>query len=1153
MRIKTLQLLKYGKFTDTFIELPKAPQDFHFIVGPNEAGKSTIRQAIGELLFGINARSTLGFLHAQSELRLGATLEGASTELAFHRTKATKSPLRTPDDAALPESALAPFLGGADRSFFVQMFGLGHQELIKGGQSILDASSDLGQVLFQSSAGIARLGLIRDRLTEEAASLWAPRKANDRAYYIAQNLLDDATEQLRQAVVRTRSWSEAHAAVAEAQERLTAEQGTHRTLEAQRSRLERIRRLAPAHAALRAAQAERDALGEVLELPGDAAAVCSSAQTGLASAVAVLALRDAEVRRLVVALSAIVVDPAVLAARREIDALDATRQTCRNHPRDILRRQDEVDALVAEATGAAAQLAWPTEEAALRAMMPNALALKAVTKLLRDRGALAVAASTSASAVGDKENDIAALDAELAGITELAVSPQLRSALELAQTLRDTEAKQKRLTLSVGKAEASLERTLQALGAWRMDVDALRSMSPPSAARVARLISERQSLALLSASAGERLVQAQERMAATKREIDSYTHDRHVVAPAEVKKARAGRDAAWQAIKGATTSLVLGAPVLDAALVRADALVDAQLGSVTESTELQSLQQRLVREEDEAAQRQQAAQAKEHDLAAFDHAWAQTSQACALPGMHLEDLTAWLAHRADALLKHEALEQAQGELAAEQEAARAAAHRLAEVLVAAGLKAEPDAAIGHLCALAAAHISNAERAATRRSALASQLTSARATLAGLRRAGKAAHDALAAWKTQWTAALAEASLGGGTGADSHAEAAVDIVMAIQDKLEKAREVRRARIDTMRADLDAFAQDARRIAGELDPDLLAHEAGEITAELGRRLATTVAAQADAGRIEQELETARTEARQALEAVQGVQAALTPLLARAMVRTPQELEPLIARSDRARALADTITQARLALVAGGDGLALDALCAELSLADVPAAQAALLAVTAQLQESVQAQSALSTELAAARQRLGAISGSANAAIAEARRQEALAQMADASERYIKVATAARLLRWAIDRYRDRKQGPMLARASAIFAQLTLGGFQKLTVDYDSQPLALSALRRGGAAVTIAGMSEGTRDQLYLALRLAALELHLEQTDALPFIADDLFVNFDDARAQAGLQALADLSRRTQVLFLSHHEHLVPMVREVFGDGVNVVSLR
>ena len=1152
MRIKTLQLLKYGKFTDAHVVLPKAPQDFHFIVGPNEAGKSTIRQAIGELLFGINPRSPLGFLHAQSELRLGATLQGASTELEFHRTKATKSPLRTPDDAKLPESALAPFLGGADRSFFLQMFGLGHQELIRGGQSILDASSDLGQVLFQSSAGIARLGLIRDRLSEEAASLWSPRKANDRAYYIGQNMLDAATEQLKESVVRTKSWSEAHAAVTDAEDKLAAEQGRHRTLEAQRSGLERIRRLAPVHAALCAAQVECEALGAVLEFPGDSATVCSSAQAGLASAEAIQELRDTEVQRLTTALSAIVVDRPALTVRRDIEALDATRQVCRNHPRDILRRQDEVDSLVTEATGAAAELSWPTEEAALRAMMPNALALKAVTKLVRDRGALAVAATTGASAVRDKEDEVAALVAELASIPELAVSPELRSALEVAQSLRDTEAKQQRLAVAVGRAEAALERKLQALGAWRQGVDALRSMTPPTAARVARLISDRQSLALLGASASEQRDAAHERVGATKREIEACTQDRHLVTPAEVKNARAGRDTAWRAIKGAEVSLAIGAPVLDAALARADELVDAQLGSVTGSTELHSLQQRLAREEDESAHRLQVAQGKERDLAAFDQAWADLSKACGLQGMHLEDVTAWLAHRAEALLAEEAHLQAQGERAAEQEAARAASRRLADMLLAGGLMVEPQAGIGHLCGFAAAHISDAERAAARRSALAKQLTSARAALLGLGRANAAAGDALAAWKAQWAAALAQARLTGDTGTDSHAEAAVDIVMAIQDKLEKAREVRRARIDTMRADLDAFAQDTRRIAAELDANLLGHNADEISAELSRRLAAALTAQADAERIKRELQRAQTEARQALEAVQSVHATLQPLLERALVRTPQELEPLIARSDRARVLADAIARARLALVSGGDGLALEALFEELVRADVPAAQAALSAVMTELQESVDAQSMLSTELAAARQRLATISGSANAAIAEAKRQEALAQMADASERYVKVATAARLLRWAIDRYRDRKQGPMLARASAIFAQLTLGGFHKLTVDYDKQPLALSALRSGGTAVEIPGMSEGTRDQLYLALRLAALELHLEQTDALPFIADDLFVNFDNARAKAGLQALADLSQRTQVIFLSHHEHLVPMVREVFGSGVNVVTL-
>ena len=125
-------------------------------------------------------------------------------------------------------------------------------------------------------------------------------------------------------------------------------------------------------------------------------------------------------------------------------------------------------------------------------------------------------------------------------------------------------------------------------------------------------------------------------------------------------------------------------------------------------------------------------------------------------------------------------------------------------------------------------------------------------------------------------------------------------------------------------------------------------------------------------------------------------------------------------------------------------------------------------------------------------------------------------------------------------------------SIFRELTLGSFEKLTVDFEKEPLALEGQRVGGKLVPIKAMSDGTRDQLYLALRLAALELHLGKGHALPFIADDLFINYDDKRAKAGLEALASLSEKTQVIFLSHHDHLVPAVKAVFGHDVNVVAL-
>ena len=59
-------------------------------------------------------------------------------------------------------------------------------------------------------------------------------------------------------------------------------------------------------------------------------------------------------------------------------------------------------------------------------------------------------------------------------------------------------------------------------------------------------------------------------------------------------------------------------------------------------------------------------------------------------------------------------------------------------------------------------------------------------------------------------------------------------------------------------------------------------------------------------------------------------------------------------------------------------------------------------------------------------------------------------------------------------------------------------------------------------------------------------------MPFIADDLFVNFDDKRAAAGFQVLNELAKKTQVLFFTHHEHLLDVARKTLGPSVFPVTL-
>lgn len=263
------------------------------------------------------------------------------------------------------------------------------------------------------------------------------------------------------------------------------------------------------------------------------------------------------------------------------------------------------------------------------------------------------------------------------------------------------------------------------------------------------------------------------------------------------------------------------------------------------------------------------------------------------------------------------------------------------------------------------------------------------------------------------------------------------------------------------------------------------------------------------------------------------------------------PLVERSLTKSRLEQEISDTRGDLERESDGLTLEEAQEEVAAHPASDASAQLLALEDQLQDSERKLTELAQAQLSAKQVFDAIDGSDKAAVAEAQKQEALAAMAEAGEEYLRIATASSLLKWAVDRYRDRKQGPLLQRASAIFRNLTLGSFEKLRIDYDQNPPTLLAYRPNNQSVKVGGLSDGTRDQLFLALRIAALELQTEQGSPVPFVADDLFINFDDKRSQAGLQALYELSTKAQVLFLSHQEHLLPVVEQMFPQ-VKVITL-
>ncbi len=158
--------------------------------------------------------------------------------------------------------------------------------------------------------------------------------------------------------------------------------------------------------------------------------------------------------------------------------------------------------------------------------------------------------------------------------------------------------------------------------------------------------------------------------------------------------------------------------------------------------------------------------------------------------------------------------------------------------------------------------------------------------------------------------------------------------------------------------------------------------------------------------------------------------------------------------------------------------------------------------------------------------------------------LAEIRQQAERYVQLCLALDLLKAAAERYRKKHQGAVLKRAGELFQQLTGSAFHQLRNDADDEGnprlVGLRTFGQTEETVAVDGMSDGTTDQLYLALRIASLEEWLTQHPPMPLIVDDLLINFDDDRALAALEVLAELSNKTQVIFFTHHQHLVELAK-------------
>lgn len=1149
VRFERIELDRYGKFTDRCIELRGSGTDFHVIVGPNEAGKSTVRAAIADLLFGIPARSPLNFVHAYDDMQLGACIRRGALRQHFKRRKRARNALRDAEDNVLPDELLAPFVGDMDRVAFGRMFCLDHQQLVAGGDELLSAKDDVGALLFEASSGITGFTRLRDALDEEAQSLWDRRRSANRAFYRHHDELKAAEQALKQATVRPRQWREAERRAATAREAFAAATRALEELEARRARLERIRRVAPHLAQVRELESEYAALGTAVRLPRSAPQDFSTALQTIARANAVIERAEKARGEAQARFQAVHVNEACLTHAEAIDALAARRARTEQLPGDISRQQAEASSRIDEVQRIAAQLGWSGDEGTLEAMIPPAIVRAAIQELLQERGRLDEAVRAATQAVQDKEAELRSIADELAECAAEPVPDELRGALDRARALGDAERRLRELATRVETSRERVDRALRELAPWTGSLEDLRSLVLPTEADAQGRLDSCRTLEQRLETLREEVADAEHDIESHELELRQLRQAGRVVGLEELQKARDRRDELWRRIRSAEDLLRTEGDAFEDRLAEADELADLRYANASQVAQLEQKRTAIAQLRLRIQQKQRTIADVDAQLAGLQAEWQARMRAIGLPDASAAQFKEWLARRRSALDAAETLEQQRAERdALAREISTCTAALAAEL----GVPATEPEGLSALIGRASGRIDDAKSAEEQRKALVRRQRAAQGNLAGLRQRLAQAESDLSRWTGDWRHQIAAARLPADilVGAASKA---LQLFDRLAELLKEIRDIRRNRIEAMQRELAAFAASAAECAAAVGAEELAGQPPEAIARtLAERLGEARHNAARRDELTREIETRRKEIEDAQSDRREAEARLEPLLALSGASGLEQLRPLIERSERLQDIEASLHAARSACLEAGDGLDLEQLRAEAQAEEVSAIPSMLAAIEEARATRLEERDGKIKQVRDAETELQRCAGQVDAAAAEAQRQEALAALANTADRFVRVFIAARLLRWSLERYREEKQGPLLKRASEIFRRLTLESFERLVVDFDERAPRLKGCRAGGRLVDVEGMSEGTRDQLYLALRLAALETQLDQGRALPFVADDLFINFDDERAFAGFQSLAELATQTQVIFLTHHEHLLPLIERVIGPPLNVVRL-
>ncbi len=1166
MRFLELNLIAFGPFTERRIDLAAGRQGLHLIYGPNEAGKSSSLRAITDFLFGFPARTSDDFQHPYASLRIGGRLRDRDgTELNIIRRKTNQKSLRCHNDQNhVADQELANLLGDVDREFFSMMFGIDHQRLRSGGQEIAAGKGRIGEMLFAAGSGLVDLQNMQQRLQADSDELLKSTGRSGTIHAGIQEYLA-VRKSVSNLQVTIETWNRYDAELQAAQQRRTSLEERIGKTRGELDRLTRIHNAAPVIDRWRTRMAAWDSLKHAPRLDPDFAERTNPLLFSLRTAQAQRSAAEAALRSVEQQLELLTIPIPML---QESDAIESLRDRVGPYRKSLVDRPGVAakrELLEHESKEILRDLGRQPELAEIENFcLPPDKSLR-VHELGSKQERWVERLQTERKRCEKLRAEIQQMEAAQQPTGKSADLSDLRATLRAVQAQGSLESDLANELFELQRLQQKITLSIQRLPQWDGDHWRLNSLTVPSPASVDRVDEQMKIAQQAVLTLRQRLLETSEHCESLQHQLSDLESGQAVPTQDDLEHWRQVREAGWLLIlsewqTGEVNSDSRGnyekqfVPPLDlpAAYRHAVDQTDRIADVLRNDAKRVALKVKLQSDHERAAQLQAKIQHQlsvvEGESRAIQADWVALWKPLGVTPLSPAEMLDWLR-------KHESIIQSTEQIYDKQQRIEQLKQQIAESrqrLIATLQQLTPatnliEKSLQEMSRLLADQCDDLQTAANRQQQLLERLASSRHELAEAEIEYRETNAELTQLDADWSAEMSYLGLERNA---LPAQANLRL-SSINELLEKNRESDRYRTRLEHIDRDArqFESDVQRLLEQVAPELTGQPTEQAFQNLLSKLQSTrLLAQKHESLVHRQTELLQQQ-QTALEQIRSTTAILEIRMQQANVSALEQLSVAAQQSLERRAVETTLMEleSQIAGFCAGAKLAdfLHDVDAELKLGEPLAHQIEQCSET--IDRLRDERDLVLEEISHAKNEMQKFDGISLAAEQNADCESIAARLEEQFQSLAVLRVATAVLAAGIEQHREKNQGPILQRASQIFREITLGQFSALHAEYDEkgEPILVGVRRVDGDGrplkVLVEGMSDGTCDQLYLALRLASLKSWLAVHEPVPFIVDDVLLNFDDGRAVATLKVLAELSRQTQVIFFTHHQHLVNLAQE------------